>query len=260
MLQRAETRKSKASLSKYAGPALALAFTITLAATAIARNQAYYHPEELWAAAIEAYPQNKRAYFCHGVALEQRGRRDEAIQSYLKALALAPGYYEANYALANALIEQGRVAAAISYYRTALAAARRPVDRAPVCNDLGRVLLMAGEPKEALQLWREAAGLTPDEAGLLNNLAWQLATHPDSTVRDGREAVVLAERACELTGRQDPNMLDTLAAAYAEAGRFPEAVETARATCALLAEPKLPRRGPASSFTCNQTLPGSTAE
>ena len=235
LLQRAETRKSKAGLSKHAGPAIAVAVTIILAATAIARNQAYYYPEDLWAAAIEAYPRNKRAYFCHGLVLERRGQRDEAIQSYQKALALAPGYYEANYALANALLEQGRLADAISYYRAALAAARRPVDRAPVCNDLGRVLLMAGEPKEALQLWREAAGLKPDEAGLLNNLAWQLATHPDPTIRDGREAVVLAERACELTAHRDPNILDTLAAAYAEAGRFPEAVETARAACALFA-------------------------
>ena len=57
-----------------------LAFTITLAATAIARNQAYYHPEELWAAAIEAYPQNKRATSATASRLEQRGRRDEAIQ------------------------------------------------------------------------------------------------------------------------------------------------------------------------------------
>ena len=62
----------------------------------------------------------------------------------------------------------------------------------------------------------------------LNNLAWILATHPDETIRNGKEAVRLAERACEKTERKIPLMLGTLAAAYAEAGRFDDATSTAK--------------------------------
>src|SRR6185369_18017737 len=69
--------------------------------------------------------------------------------------------------------------------------------------------------------------LAPDSLNDLNNLAWILATDPDETLRNGAEAVRHAEHACELTGRQQAIFLGTLAAAYAEANRFPEAVTTA---------------------------------
>jgi Flp pilus assembly protein TadD len=70
--------------------------------------------------------------------------------------------------------------------------------------------------------------LAPDWPPALNGLAWLLATHPDATVRNGPEAVRLAERACAVTSRRNPELLDTLAAAYAEAGRFPEAINAAQ--------------------------------
>ena len=76
------------------------------------------------------------------------------------------------------------------------------------------------------QLHRVLA-IKPDEVEALNNLAWILATDPDAVVRNGVEAVQRAERACQLTGYKQPSMISTLAAAYAEAGRFPEAVTTA---------------------------------
>ncbi len=65
---------------------------------------------------------------------------------------------------------------------------------------------------------------TPDFPGALNNLAWILSTSPDPACRDGTEAVRLAQKACDLTGHKRAEMLGTLAAAYAEAGRFPEAI------------------------------------
>jgi len=61
----------------------------------------------------------------------------------------------------------------------------------------------------------------------LNTLAWLYATYPDAGLRSGEQAVALAERATELVGRKNPRMLDTLAAAHANAGQFPAAVETA---------------------------------
>ena len=81
--------------------------------------------------------------------------------------------------------------------------------------------------------FRIVTGLKPDDVGLLNNLAWILASTSNENIRDGREAVKLAERACELTERREPVLLGTLAAAYAAMGRFNEAVKTAEQARAL---------------------------
>jgi tetratricopeptide (TPR) repeat protein len=84
-----------------------------------------------------------------------------------------------------------------------------------------------GRTREAVAQYRQALRLNPDLVGALNNLAWILAASPDDKLRNGAEAVPLAERACELTHYGKPVIIGTLAAAYAEAGRFPEAVATA---------------------------------
>ncbi len=73
----------------------------------------------------------------------------------------------------------------------------------------------------------------PDDIVLLNETAWTLATNPNASIRDGAEAVELAQRAAQLSKGQEPAVLGTLAAAYAEAGRFPEAVKTAEQALAL---------------------------
>jgi hypothetical protein len=70
----------------------------------------------------------------------------------------------------------------------------------------------------------------------MNNLAWTLATSPDANVRDGRQAIQLAERACALTDFKQTIFVGTLAAAYAEAGRFDDAIATAQQACDLAAQ------------------------
>ena len=80
---------------------------------------------------------------------------------------------------------------------------------------------------EARAPFREAGRLAPDWPAPLNDLAWILATHPDAKVRQPEEAIRLAECAAVLSDRRDPTILDTLAAGYAAAGRFPKAIETA---------------------------------
>jgi tetratricopeptide (TPR) repeat protein len=91
---------------------------------------------------------------------------------------------------------------------------------------IGDGLLHKGDTETALGLYRQAVAENGNNVLLLNNLAWQLAAHPDPAFRRGAEAVRLAEKASSLSNHQDPTLLDTLAAAYAEAGRFPDAVAT----------------------------------
>jgi hypothetical protein len=86
----------------------------------------------------------------------------------------------------------------------------------------------AGKFAEALQVDRESVRLHPNNPLALNNLALNLAANPRQELRNGREAVQLASKAVELTGRQDPVFIGTLAAAYAEDGQFAKAVEMAK--------------------------------
>ena len=80
---------------------------------------------------------------------------------------------------------------------------------------------------DAVREYRAVMAAIPSPA-VLNNLAWLLATASDDTIRDGEEAVRLAEKACEVTSRKAPRILGTLAAAYAEQGNFSRAVESAQ--------------------------------
>ena len=93
-------------------------------------------------------------------------------------------------------------------------------------------MLDRGDTRQALAVWRKGVRLMPDAVAILNELAWVLATAPDPALRNGKEAVALAQRAVEKVAEQAPEkeagVRDTLAAAYAEAGRFPEAIKTAQ--------------------------------
>jgi Flp pilus assembly protein TadD len=86
---------------------------------------------------------------------------------------------------------------------------------------------MQGDLKEAAANYEQAVKLRPDWPIALNDLAWIRATAPQAELRDGIEAVRLAERACELSGSREARFFGTLDAAYAEAGRFAEAMRTA---------------------------------
>ena len=93
---------------------------------------------------------------------------------------------------------------------------------------LGTLYYLGRRVREALAEWRQAMALDPKHVPALNRAALVLAASPDPSLRNGSEAVALAERAVALSAERDPAVMDTLAAAYAEAGRFPEATRTAR--------------------------------
>jgi spermidine synthase len=99
--------------------------------------------------------------------------------------------------------------------------------------NLGDAFYSRGRVPEALAQWREGLRAEPNRLSVLNQMAWVLATSTQPSIRDGAEAVRLAARAVEVTGGRDLAALDTLAAAYAEMGRFDQAVETARRALAL---------------------------
>ena len=110
------------------------------------------------------------------------------------------------------------------YFRDAI---RMQPDWPEAHEQLGHVLMAEGKSKEAAETYRRALALGSNSPELLNNLAWVLATGPDE-VRNPAEAVRMAERACELTGRANLSTLDTLAQALAAAGRFQDAVNVCR--------------------------------
>ncbi len=92
---------------------------------------------------------------------------------------------------------------------------------------LGSAYSLRGDAAEAVREFRKTLQLKPDEYGVANNLAWILATHTDARIRNGKEAVRWATRATENPAGTPFEVLDTLAASLAEAGRFEEAVDAA---------------------------------
>ena len=174
--------------------------------------------------AIQINPNFAEALNNLGIALAAKGRFDEAIENYRQALQINPNFAEALDNLGIALAAQGQFDEAIENYRQAI---QINPNRPETFFHLGMTLGQLGRTREAVAQYREALRLNPNLAGALNNLAWILAASPDDGLRDGAEAVRLAERACELTHYGEPLFIGTLAAAYAEAGRFPEAVTTA---------------------------------
>ncbi|MDA1214945.1 MAG: hypothetical protein O2955_20775, partial [Planctomycetota bacterium] len=85
---------------------------------------------------------------------------------------------------------------------------------------------MKNESK-ALEFDRKVYALNPKRLDALERIAWSLATYDDETIRDSRQALELADQLNQLSGEKSPVALDTLAAAYAEAGNFDQAIETA---------------------------------
>jgi Tfp pilus assembly protein PilF len=174
--------------------------------------------------AVRINPDNFKALNNLGLALAAQGRLDEAIENYRRAVRSNPNYFEALDNLGSALTAGGQLDEAIKSYRQAI---QINSHRPEIFFHLGMALGQAGRNGEAADQYREALRLNPNLMWALNNLAWLLATSPDDGLRNGVEAVRLAERACDLNHYREPLSLGTLAAAYAEAGRFPEAVATA---------------------------------
>jgi tetratricopeptide (TPR) repeat protein len=175
--------------------------------------------------ALRIQPDYAKCHYNLGLALYAQGKVDAAISHYNESLRLQPDFAKAHYNLGLALHAQGKADAAISHFSESL---RLKPGFAKAHNNLGVALASQGEVEQAIRHYRQALHLDPDYAWALNNLAYVLATAVDQKFRDGPAAVQLAERANRLTRFSQPEMVDTMAAAYAAVGRFPEAIQASQ--------------------------------
>jgi Flp pilus assembly protein TadD len=158
-------------------------------------------------------------------ALARKGQSDEAMLHYDRAIRLEPNYADAYYNRGNVLFAKGRIDEAIADWQRTLQLQPNDAD-AHTC--VGNAFLRQGSPNEAIAHYEIAAALAPQDQHSRNNLGWVLATCSDAGIRDGAKAVEFAEQAVALSGGRKPQFLRTLAAAYAERGRFAEATAAAQ--------------------------------
>ena len=212
--------------------------------------------------ALEVAPRFKEARGKLGYVLLFQKKYEAAASQFSEIIRLYPTNIFAHEYLGHALVAEGKYAEAQAEYQTALqlmpddadlqatlAANTQKITASQTLAGLNEILktnstpeihvqiaamqTILGDYPEAVEHDREALRLNPDSPDGLNNLAWLLATCPDAKVRDGARAVELAEHACQLTQFKATVFLGTLAAAYAEAGRFNDATTTAQKACAL---------------------------
>ena len=172
-----------------------------------------------------------------GSALIEQGKIEEAGQHFAEVLKLLPNSVPALADLALAYYAQGRLEEAVDKCREALVV---EPDEPKVYYELACLLAKQGKWSEAAAEYQALLQINPNHLFALNNLAWLRATASDARLRDGPEAVRLAEKACQLSNYQATFYMGTLAAAYAEAGRFDVAVKTAQKAVALASAGKQP--------------------
>ncbi|UCC21917.1 MAG: tetratricopeptide repeat protein [Planctomycetota bacterium] len=174
--------------------------------------------------AIRLSPDYYDAHQNMGMVMTKQGKLDEAIKHFTKALEAVPPHPEVHYNLGGVYYRQGKLKLAAEQCAEAL---RLRPDYLSARVTLAGILVELGENESAVEHYYRALQLVPDQPYVLKNLAWILATSKDVKPERPDDALKFAVRACELTGYTEPEYLDTLAAAYAAAGKFSEAVETA---------------------------------
>jgi Flp pilus assembly protein TadD len=234
----------------------ATAVSILTACLILTEKQLSYwrNDESLFRHAVAATGENEIAHLNLGVALERQGRKTEAVKEYHEALRIYPKSSDTHNNLANLLDSMGDTNGALAEYQEAIrldpksAAPRNnlgtffietgrlddamkeftetarldPKDSHPYFL-MGKLLLREGRDGEAIPQFRKAAQFAPDDFEMLTYMARVLASDENSQVRNGNTAYLLASKANALTGGVQPAMIDTLAMAYAELGRFNDA-------------------------------------
>jgi tetratricopeptide (TPR) repeat protein len=157
-----------------------------------------------------------------GLALLRLSRHTEARAAFEQAVTLAPGHVRAHLNFAAAALVSGDTNTACREVDIACRLAPRNPDALQSAADLQAI---TGHPSNAAALYRQALSLQPDRPSLRRRLAWLLATCPDPSVRNGAEALRLAQSLVAANEGLDPEILETLAAALAETGDAPRAAQ-----------------------------------
>jgi tetratricopeptide (TPR) repeat protein len=175
-------------------------------------------------------PTRAEAHFNLGTALTMAGQLPAATAQFRRALELKPEYAQAHNNLGSILLATGDVAGALPHLAEAV---RIDPANAQAQYNMGVAHQRQGRTAAAIASYRRALQVNADQPAALADLAWLLSVASEATLREPAIAVRLAERAVALTAKENAAALDVLAAAYASAGNFMRAVETADAAIAL---------------------------
>jgi len=200
---------------RYRRPLLAAAAAIVIiASTWTAFRQTMYWKDSitLWTRTLAVTTDNDVAHLCMAAALMARGDVEQAVYHSREATRIRVDN-AGTYGHVPAVYGKEESERAIAHWEERL---REHPEDVPARNNLGVLLFQNGRVIEAMAHWRKSLEIYPDDGNAQNNLAWVLATYPDSTLRDAKRAVELAENAVAHPGGDNPTVLRTLAAAYAE--------------------------------------------
>ena len=174
---------------------------------------------------LEKHPSLVTAHRLRAEILTRMDRISEAIDQMERVSAAMPDQVELKMQLALYYMADNQPSKAIEAYSDVL---DRERENFLALQSRGDAFLNIGKHAEAITDFTRALKLQPEDTTLLNNLAWVLATSPEEGLRDGKRAVELATKACELTEYKAAHILSTLAAAFAESGDFDNAIERSK--------------------------------
>lgn len=175
--------------------------------------------------ALRLDPDREAAHNNLGIIYTSMVETDKALEHYNAALRINPASAGTLNNMGLLSVKMGKTDEAISFYTRAI---DMDPQNANCYINLGDALLSKGEESEGKEVLYKAHSLCPEDPWVANKLAWIQAASKKEGMRNAPEAVRLAELACRLTQNREPTILDTLAAAYAEAGRFEEALQTGK--------------------------------
>lgn len=189
------------------------------------------HPAAIrhYETALQLNPLLGRTHLNLGISLNRMGRLAEALPHFAEAVRLEPGNLDAHYNLGRNFYLQGNASEAVTHLEAVL---QTSPGNASAHFYLGQARASLHQVEPALAHLRTAVELRPDWPDALGALAWMLATAPDEPNRNGAEAITLVEGVSAVTDPRQATLLDALAAAYAEVGRFDDAVVTAQKAAA----------------------------
>jgi Flp pilus assembly protein TadD len=197
--------------------------------TILARRNDIAGAMEQFETAFQIQPDDAKVNSNLGHAFAITAKPKEAEEHYRASLAIDPQSGDTHKNFADLLRHEGRIHEAILQYEAALRTNPDTTTRLIVAQ----LYYQAADAGLAKREFQAVLHDDPENVGALNNLAWLLATCGDDSQRNGAEAVRYAEKACALTQFKQARITGTLAAAYAEAGRFNEAADMGRKTIQL---------------------------